>query len=107
VVATRNGSPELFRKGDLMASSSSLRRKTSGKSPGMTPQRIIGICMLLVGVSLFVVGLAVPHTADPLATTTPGSFSRVSTWYALGGIAIALLGFILAVFGMQTRSARR
>jgi len=91
-----------------MASSSSIRRnKHSVKSRPIAPQRIVGICMILAGITLFIVGMATLQAADPLATTTPGSFSRVSTWYALTGILLSLVGFILAVFGPRTRNARR
>ena len=91
-----------------MPSSSSVRRsKKAGKASRVSPQRILGICLLIGGVSLFLIGMATPHTVDPLATTMPGSFSRVSSWYALGGIAIALTGFILAVFGRRANSVYR
>jgi type II secretory pathway component PulK len=65
----------------------------------MNPQRILGIVMLLLGVILAIVGMNSSHSvADQVSNTFTGRFTQTTTWYILGGIALALLGLFMALF---------
>lgn len=72
----------------------------------MSPQRILGVVLLVVGVILLIVGLNASHSmADRLSNTFTGRFTEATTWYIIGGIASALLGVLLLLFGMRGRPA--
>lgn len=66
----------------------------------MSPQRIIGIALLVVGVVLFIIGLnASDSLADQVSDTFTGRFTKGTTWYIIGGIGIGIAGLLLAAFG--------
>lgn len=66
----------------------------------MVPQRIVGIVLLVLGVVLFVIGMNSSNSmADQLSETFRGRFTQATTWYIVGGIALALLGLGLTVVG--------
>lgn len=68
----------------------------------MSPQRILGIVLLVVGVILLIVGINASHSmADRLSETFTGRFTEATTWYIIGGIASALLGVLLLLFGVR------
>jgi uncharacterized membrane protein len=72
----------------------------------MTPQRIAGIVLLIVGVALLVVGLNASHSvADQVKDTFTGRFTEGTTWYIIGGIATGLVGLLLTVFGVRSVKA--
>jgi hypothetical protein len=65
----------------------------------MSPQRIFGIVLLAVGVILLIVGMNASHSmADRMSDTFTGRFTQGTTWYILGGIALALFGLFIALF---------
>jgi len=65
----------------------------------MSPQRIVGIVLVVVGVILLVVGMNSSHSfPDQVSNTFTGRFTQATTWYIVGGIAAALLGLMMAVF---------
>lgn len=72
----------------------------------MSPQRIVGIVLLVVGVVLFVIGMnASDSIADQVSDTFTGRFTDKTTWYIIGGIGTALLGLLLTVVrGGQQKS---
>jgi hypothetical protein len=64
----------------------------------MNPQRIFGIVMIVIGVILLIVGMNSSHSlADQVSNTFTGRFTQATTWYILGGIALALLGLLMAL----------
>jgi len=72
----------------------------------MSPQRIFGIVLLVVGVVLLVVGINASHSlADRVSNTFTGRFTEATTWYIIGGIALALVGLFMALFSGRGRSA--
>jgi len=72
----------------------------------MKPQRIFGFLLLVVGVILLIVGMNASHSmADRVSNTFTGRFTEGTTWYILGGSALALLGLFAALFGGRSRIA--
>ena len=72
----------------------------------MNPQRIFGIVLLLVGVILLIVGMNASHSvADRVSNTFTGRFTEGTTWYILGGIALALVGLFMALIGGRGKAA--
>lgn len=70
----------------------------------MSPQRIVGTVLLVVGVILLFIGMNASHSiSDQVSQTFTGRFTQATTWYILGGIASALLGLLLVLFGMRGR----
>ena len=68
----------------------------------MSPQRILGIVLLVVGVILLIIGMnASESIADQVSETFTGRFTRTTTWYIVGGIASGLLGLLLVLFGVR------
>ncbi len=66
----------------------------------MSPQRIIGIAALVVGVVLLIIGLnASDSLADQVSDTFTGRFTKGTTWYIVGGIGIGVAGLLMAAFG--------
>jgi uncharacterized membrane protein len=66
----------------------------------MSPQRILGIVLLVVGIIVLIIGLnASESVADQVSETFTGRFTRDTMWYIIGGIAVALLGLLLTLFG--------
>lgn len=66
----------------------------------MTPQRIGGVALLVVGVILFIVGLnASDSIADRFSNFFTGHFTDATVWYIVGGIALAVVGLMLLLFG--------
>jgi hypothetical protein len=63
-------------------------------------QRIVGIVLLLVGLVLLTVGLSASRSmADRWSNFFTGHFTDATVWYILGGIALAILGALLALVG--------
>jgi hypothetical protein len=72
----------------------------------MNPQRIFGIVLLVVGVILLIVGMnASDSVADQVSETFTGRFTRDTMWYIVGGIASALLGLLMVLFGGRGKTA--
>jgi Protein of unknown function (DUF3185) len=66
----------------------------------MGPQRILSVFLLVLGVGLLIIGLNASHSvADQVSDTFTGRFTQATTWYILGGIASAVVGFIVLVGG--------
>jgi hypothetical protein len=72
----------------------------------MSPQRILGVVLLIVGVALLVVGMNASHSVvDQVSDTFTGKFTQSTTWYIIGGIASALFGLLLVLFGVRGKNA--
>jgi hypothetical protein len=66
----------------------------------MGPARILSIILLVVGVGLIVIGVNASHSiSDQVSNTFTGHFTQATTWYILGGIAAAVVGFVLLLGG--------
>jgi len=66
----------------------------------MNPQRIGGIVFLVTGVILFIIGMNASHSiADRWSNFFTGHFTDATVWYIVGGVASALVGGLLLVFG--------
>jgi hypothetical protein len=71
----------------------------------MSPQRILGIVLLVVGVILLIIGMNASHSvADRVSNTFTGRFTEATTWYIVGGIGSALLGLLIVLFGGRGKS---
>jgi uncharacterized membrane protein len=70
----------------------------------VSPQRIIGVVLLILGVVLLVVGLNSSHSvADQVSNTFTGRFTQGTTWYIIGGIVLALVGLLAVVIGVRSK----
>jgi len=66
----------------------------------MNPQRVIGMVLLVVGVILFIVGMnASDSLADQWSNFFTGQFTDTTVWYLIAGVAAAVGGLMLVVFG--------
>ena len=72
----------------------------------MSPQRIVGIVLLVGGIALLIVGMNASHSAaDQISNTFTGRFTHETAWYIFGGGAAALFGLLLVLFGMRGKNA--
>lgn len=66
----------------------------------MNAQRVGGIVLLVVGVILFIVGMnASDSVADRWSNFFTGHFTDSTVWYILGGVASAIIGLMMIIFG--------
>jgi succinate dehydrogenase hydrophobic anchor subunit len=64
----------------------------------MSPQRVVGVVLVVVGVILLVVGLNSSDSfADQVSETFTGRFTKATMWYIIGGIGTAVLGLLMTV----------
>jgi presenilin-like A22 family membrane protease len=62
--------------------------------------------LLVVGLVLFAIGLnATDSVTEDISEGLTGKFTDKTTWYLLGGLAMALAGGAMSLFGGKTRSA--
>jgi hypothetical protein len=74
----------------------------------MNAQRSLGIVVLAVGVVLLIVGLNASHSiVDQASNTFFGRFTHATTWYICGGLLLAGLGALMAMFGVRIGGERR
>jgi hypothetical protein len=72
----------------------------------MSPQRIFGLVLLVVGVIVLIVGMNASNSAaDQISHTFTGRFTQATAWYIIGGGAAALFGLLLTVFGPRGSKA--
>ena len=66
----------------------------------MSPQRIGGIVLLIVGIILMIVGMNASHSfADQVSNTFTGKFTDSTAWYIYGGLAAVIGGACLTFIG--------
>ena len=72
----------------------------------MSPQRMIGVVLLVVGIALIIIGVNASNSvADQVSETFTGKFTESTTWYLIGGIGAALTGLLMVLFGVKGKSA--
>lgn len=72
----------------------------------MNTQRITGLVLLGIGVTLLVIGMNASHSfSDQVSQTFTGRFTQATAWYIVGGIGCSLLGALLVLFGVGGRHA--
>jgi hypothetical protein len=72
----------------------------------MSPQRIVGIVLLIVGAIVMIVGMNASHSAaDQVTNTLTGHFTNATAWYMIGGGAAALIGLLMVLFGVDGHKA--
>lgn len=70
----------------------------------MSMQRIAGIALFAVGLILIVAGLnASESLADRASNFFTGHYTDTTIWYLAGGVAAAIVGFLLAFSGRFRR----
>ena len=68
----------------------------------MTPQRLIGVVLLVVGVALIIIGVNASNSvADQVSETFTGKFTQSTTWYLVGGVAAGITGLMMLLFGVK------
>lgn len=68
----------------------------------MTPIRMAGIVLLVIGVVLLAMGYnATQATTEQFAEAVTGQYSDRTVWYLVGGIAAFTAGLLMAVFGRK------
>lgn len=72
----------------------------------MNSKFLLGLVLLGVGITLLVLGLNASHSiADRLSEAFTGHFTNATTWYILGGIALAVVGGGTVLMSRRSRSA--
>jgi uncharacterized membrane protein len=72
----------------------------------MSSQRIVGIVLLVLGLVALIYGLNASNSAaDQVSHTFTGKFTGETMWYILCGLAGALVGLLMTIFGVSDRSA--
>jgi hypothetical protein len=73
----------------------------------MNSQRIFGMLLFCIGVVLFIFGLrATDSVVEGINEGLTGTYTDKTTWYLLGGLAMALVGGAMAFLGSRkVRSA--
>jgi uncharacterized protein DUF3185 len=68
--------------------------------------RIFGVVVLMVGIALLIVGVNAPHSlVRHINELLAGRLTYATTWYILGGSAVALLGILMMRFGIRGLNA--
>ena len=70
----------------------------------MNGKRLLGVLLLVLGVALLVVGInASDSFGDQVSQLFRGRFTDRTSWYIAGGLALAVLGLLMAMFGGRRR----
>ena len=72
----------------------------------MSPQRILGLGLLVVGVILLMFGLnATDSVSDSVKEGLTGRYTDKTMWYLIGGAASAMIGGALAFLPERGRTS--
>lgn len=70
----------------------------------MSIVRIIGIVLVVAGIVLIIMGVVASNSLeDKVSTFFKGHMTQNTTWYFVGGIAMALVGLLLTVGVIRRR----
>lgn len=68
----------------------------------MSPARIIGIVLVVIGVILLGMGYnATQSFGEEVSEAVTGKYTDETTWYFIAGAAAAVGGLLLAIFGKR------
>lgn len=68
----------------------------------MTPARILGIVLVVVGIILLGIGYnATQSFGEEVSEAVTGKYTDETTWYFIAGAAAAVGGLLLAIFGKR------
>jgi len=82
--------------------------RTGFEESNMNAQRIFGVLVMLLGVVLLIIGINASHSVtERVSSTFLGRFTHATTWYIVGGGVLAVLGALMAMFGLRLGGARR
>lgn len=66
----------------------------------MTPYRIGGIVLLVLGAVLLIIGLnSSDSVADQVSETFTGRFTDSTMWYIIGGVGLSVMGLVMLAAG--------
>jgi drug/metabolite transporter (DMT)-like permease len=69
----------------------------------MSPQRIAGIVLLVLGVVLLIFGINSSNSVvDRVSEGVTGRFTDTTMWYIVGGIVLGITGLALSVMGKRS-----
>lgn len=72
----------------------------------MSPNRLLGVILLVVGVILLYFGLqATDSVSESITEGLTGKYTDKTTWYIIGGAVAIIAGGMLAAFGPKTSRA--
>ncbi|MGA2477339.1 MAG: DUF3185 family protein [Spirochaetia bacterium] len=64
----------------------------------MSATRVLGLLLLVAGVVLIIIGVVASRSlADNLSSVFRGRLTDHTMWYIFGGIASAVLGFVITI----------
>ena len=73
----------------------------------MTPQRLFGLILLVLGIAGFVIGMNSSHSmTDQLSNAFTGHFTDHTTWCLVGGILFAAVGLGMLIFSSEPTNPR-
>jgi Protein of unknown function (DUF3185) len=82
--------------GNDVAASRTVRHLQQARQ--MSAPRILGVLLLAAGVVLIIIGVVASRSlADNLSSFFTGRLTDHTLWYIFGGIASAVVGFVLAI----------
>jgi hypothetical protein len=68
--------------------------------------RVFGVALLIVGIALLIVGVNASHSlVRHINDIVAGRLTYATTWYILGGGALALLGIFMMRFAVRGLNA--
>ncbi len=72
----------------------------------MSPNRILGVVLLVVGVIILYFGLqATDSVGESIREGITGKYTDKTTWYIVGGAVAIIVGAMIAAFGPRTSRA--
>jgi len=68
----------------------------------MNMQRVLGLAVLALGITLLVIGMNSSHSfSDQVSNTFTGRFTDRTTWFIVGGIVIGVAGLGMTALGFR------
>jgi uncharacterized membrane protein len=76
------------------------------KGARMSPQKIVSIVLLVVGVVMLVIGISSSDSfADEVSRTFTGRFTDTTQFYIVGGLVSAIVGLVMLGTGFGGKRA--